>query len=179
MKIAILGWGSLIWDPQDLPREGIWERPGPSLCLEFSRVSRDCRLTLVINPDHGEDCKTYYVLSPRVDIDDAIEDLRSREGTPNKSNIGFVDLERDREQGRDQGSVDIIRGWAEKRGFSGIVWTDLEANFEKQTGKQFGVDAAVAYLEGLPKTAHKLAMKYIDNAPAEVSTPLRSKLAGG
>lgn len=177
MKIAILGWGSLIWDPRDLPRESFWERPGPCLPLEFSRVSRDCRLTLVIDRDHGDDCETYYVLSPRADVEDAIEDLRSREDTPDKSNIGFVDLEHRRERRRDQKSVKIIRAWAEERQFSGVVWTDLKANFEKQTGTPFSVEAAVAYLGGLPETARKLALSYIDNAPKEISTPLRRELA--
>ena len=177
MKIAILGWGSLVWDPRDLPRESYWERPGPSLPLELSRVSRDTRLTLVIDPQNGDDCETCYALSPRSDIDDAIEDLRRREGTPNKSNIGFIDLERTRDRGRNQEPVKIIRAWAEEHRFSGVVWTDLTANFENQTGTPFSVEAAVAYLEGLPETARELALKYINNAPKEISTPLRRKLA--
>ena len=178
MKIAILGWGSLIWDPRDLPRESFWERPGPSLPLEFSRVSMDGRLTLVIDRDHGDDCETYYVVSPRADLKDAIEDLRSREGTPDKSNIGFVDLQRDRHYGRKPEAVEVIRAWAQERQFTGVVWTDLKPNFSKQTGTSFSVDAAVAYLKSLPLSARTRALKYIDNAPEEISTPVRRELAG-
>lgn len=72
----MLGWGSLLWDPRELPREGVWQRGGPQLTLEFSRVSRDGRLTLVIDRRHGDNCDTYYVLSPRLDVDSAIEDLQ-------------------------------------------------------------------------------------------------------
>lgn len=178
MRIAILGWGSLIWDPRDLPRESFWERSGPLLSLEFSRVSRDGRLTLVIDRNNGDDCETCYAVSPRADLEDAIEDLRSRESTPDKSNIGFVDLERDQRHGREQKAVDIIGAWAQQEGFPGVVWTDLQPNFKKQTSKPFSVDTAVAYLEGLPLSSRTLALKYIHNAPAQISTPLRRKLAG-
>ena len=49
MKIAILGWGSLIWNQNGLPVKGQWKKNGPVLPIEFSRVSRDGRLTLVID----------------------------------------------------------------------------------------------------------------------------------
>jgi hypothetical protein len=53
LKIVILGWVSLIWDPRGLPREGPWQEGGPIFPIEFSRVSNDCRLTLVIDPVDG------------------------------------------------------------------------------------------------------------------------------
>lgn len=54
MKIAILAWGSLIWDdnwPEFDKQRGEWLKDGPILPLEFSRVSasRDKALTLVID----------------------------------------------------------------------------------------------------------------------------------
>ena len=52
MKIAILGWGSLLWEGgQEFERwHDAWHNDGPSLKLEFSRVSesRLGALTLVI-----------------------------------------------------------------------------------------------------------------------------------
>ncbi len=50
MKIAILGWGSLLWQPKDLQFDkGIgWSENGPMLPVEFARISKDGRLTLVI-----------------------------------------------------------------------------------------------------------------------------------
>lgn len=172
MKIAILGWGSLIWDPRELPREGVWQELGPVVPLEFSRISSDCRLTLVIDREHGEPCETYFVLSPRVDIDDAIEDVRHREGT-RTSLIGFVDLSHDTRHGRDAQSIVDIEVWAKANEFDGVVWTDLDQNFMAETGAAFTVPRAIAHLESLPVTARKRAMKYIANAPATVSTPLR------
>ena len=84
MKIAILGWGSLVLDPRELPREGVWQYGGPEFRIEFSRVSQDCRLTLAIDNENGKLVSTRYVLSPRSDINDAISDLKLREGTIKK-----------------------------------------------------------------------------------------------
>jgi hypothetical protein len=45
--IVCLGWGSLIWNPKDLPVED-WHGDGPALPVEFARISRGGRLTLVV-----------------------------------------------------------------------------------------------------------------------------------
>ena len=39
MKIAFIGWGSLIKEPRELPIAGEWQSDGPKLWLEFSRIS--------------------------------------------------------------------------------------------------------------------------------------------
>ena len=179
MKIAILGWGSLIWNPQNLPREGTWHKDGPNLPLEFSRVSRDCRLTLVIDEENGVVVPTRYVLSPRMDINDAVHDLRVREETIKKW-IGFVDLRRGKCSNvkfREQANVHkIVHDWCERSKFDGAVWTALPPSFSKETNSDYSVENAVTYLKGLPKTAKKIALKYIQNAPEEIRTPLRVEL---
>ena len=53
MKIAILGWASLVWNPQQLPHKGDWKSGGPRLPIEFSRVSKDGRLTLADASSHS------------------------------------------------------------------------------------------------------------------------------
>lgn len=70
-NIAILGWGSLLWDTShkdfDEQRED-WRFDGPALKLEFSRKSAKRRLnalTLVIDPTHGQSCQVAYALSKR------------------------------------------------------------------------------------------------------------------
>jgi hypothetical protein len=40
VKIAILAWGSLIWDRRDLQIAGDWQAGGPIVKIEFSRVSK-------------------------------------------------------------------------------------------------------------------------------------------
>ena len=46
MKIAVLGWGSLIWDPKELDANNEWNNDGPFLPIEFARISNNGRLTL-------------------------------------------------------------------------------------------------------------------------------------
>lgn len=101
-RVAILGWGSLIWDPGVLKKEGDFVQGGPTLPIAFSRVSSDGRLTLVIDPvsdaenrkpknPAGRDVETWYATSSFQSIAGAIDNLREREGTT-RGNIGFVNL---------------------------------------------------------------------------------------
>ncbi|HEX9667551.1 MAG TPA: hypothetical protein VGA95_13470 [Thermodesulfobacteriota bacterium] len=179
MRIVIIGWGSVIWDPRDLPREGIWQSEGPRLPIEFSRVSRGRRLTGIIDYEHGTDVETKYVISPRVDIDDAIEDLRVREDTV-KKHIGFVDnkhnIASDTAHSNDRRTCETVKRWLAKTDFLGAVWTALRSNFREETGRDFSVEHGVEYIRNLPTTARQQALKYIRNAPTEVDTPLRRKL---
>ena len=97
MRIAILGWGSLLWDTttpqaQEFDRHrGNWLFDGPRLRLEFSRIShsRNSALTLVLDYENGgEPSQVAYALSKRKHPEDAACDLRCREGTVMK-NIGY------------------------------------------------------------------------------------------
>ena len=53
-KIACIAWGSLVWDPRELPVTAVWRRDGPALPIEFARCSVDRRITLVIDPGSPE-----------------------------------------------------------------------------------------------------------------------------
>ena len=45
VKFAVLGWGSLIWDPRELKIAAKFAPNGPLLPIEFCRVSKDGRFT--------------------------------------------------------------------------------------------------------------------------------------
>jgi hypothetical protein len=118
--IAVIGWGSLPWDPRELRVEGQpgqqFTADGPALPLAFSRVSKDGRLTLVIDPKTigagrkpstpaGGDAyalyaRSMYKFDNRYDyggenqsgLGCAIQNLREREGSTNKNDIGYVNL---------------------------------------------------------------------------------------
>ncbi|SRR5581483_2594171 len=178
-QIVILGWGSLLWDtrPEFDDRHEPWQWDGPEIKLEFSRVSRSRHgaLTLVIDPKNGVPCQVAYARSTRKDPDDAICDLRCREGTT-RSNIGFLFSDGSRQQGRDPDSLEAIRSWAETKKFDAVVWTDLDSNFETVCGEPLTIDAALAHLQSLDVKARSGAAEYVRRAPGFVDTPIRRAL---
>ena len=149
------------------------------LPIEFSRVSSDGRLTLVIDPT-GAEVPTRFALSPRTDISDAVEDLRKREGTIRKY-IGFIVAatgKSSRQDFSDQVDVNgILKNWCLSQQIEACVWTALRSNFREELGIDFSPDEAVAYLERLGKGTRENALRYIRNAPTEVDTPLRRKIS--
>lgn len=176
LRIAILGWGSLIWDPRTLPINGNWQTGGPVLPIEFSRISQDRRLTLVIDSANGAPVETRYTQSVRTSISEAVSDLCEREGTVTRL-IGFVDLPNETHRCETCPTIiQSVRAWAHENGFDGVIWTDLPSNFEEKTGEPFSVVRAEACLRQLPATEADRARAYIVNAPAEVQTPLRRRL---
>lgn len=180
MRIAIIAWGSIVWEPRALPYEDDWEHGGPTLPLEFSRVSRNCRLTLVIDGQDGMQCATRYALSNRAALSDAIADLRDREGTL-WSRIGYVDLasgtDSSAEYAQPPGTFDVIAQWCKRHAFESAVWTALCPSFMKEIGKDFSVVAATCHISSLPAQAKKAAIEYFNKAPEEIVTPLREHLA--
>lgn len=77
-QIAILGWGSLLWDEENNRHfdrlHGPWMLDGPDLQLEFSRKSqtRSGALTLVIDSKHGAASTVAYAISTRAEPQAAI-----------------------------------------------------------------------------------------------------------
>ena len=179
MRIAVLGWGSLVWDPRALHLAGGWQKGGPVLPIEFSRVSDDGRLTLVIDERDGTDVPTRYAHSSLADLDLAITDLQEREGTPNRDRIGFADILHDHNCARAQlkhpRACRRIQAWAEEKQFDAVIWTAIGPRFREKTGEPFSVDAAVGYLARLPEQTKALALDYIRNAPWDLETPVRKK----
>ena len=174
-RIALLGWGSLLWDRGEKFDDchGRWHYDGPTLKLEFSRISksRGGGLTLVIDTENGIDTRVAWCLSRRDRIDSAAEDLRKREKT-RRELIGIYSVRGDR-RSHDENAFSEIGGWANERGLDGVVWTDLPSNFDHKTGERFSVDAALRYLKTLRGHDREKAFRYIRNTPAFVQTPLR------
>jgi hypothetical protein len=178
-KIAILAWGSLLWDKTHREfdkHHGAWQSDGPLLKLEFSRksASRLNTLTLVIDPVRGEECKVAYALSKRRTVEKALADLQAREGT-SRRHIGCVFADGSRRQGRDADSVEVILRWARGASLDVILWADLPGDFTPVSRNKF-VKAAVNYLQRLPAEAKALAAEYVWRAPDFIVTPLRTAL---
>ncbi len=77
MRCAVLGWGSLVSDPRELQAATDFAPNGPLLPIEFCRISRDGRLTLVVDETYGAVCTTYSAPSAIETLDGAIENLRT------------------------------------------------------------------------------------------------------
>ncbi len=176
MRIAILGWGSLVWDPRKLPLASSWMSGGPQLPIEFMRISSDGRLTLVIDHTNGVRIVSRFATSARSVLDDAVEDLRQREGPTRRENIGSVIAQGEPTTDAND-STGQIALWCRAAGFDAAVWTALGSNFREKRDAPFTVPAAMTYLAQLDGEQRRLAFAYINRAPAEVDTPLRSAFA--
>ncbi|HTU69563.1 MAG TPA: hypothetical protein VMF11_04505 [Candidatus Baltobacteraceae bacterium] len=176
MKIAVLGWGSLIWCPGALAMKERWRPSGPTLEIEFARISSDGRLTLVLHPSPTQ-VRTYWVLSACDSVAEARENLRRREGT-RLDRIAHASL-------GDGSAVPSLHGSAicewlqETAQLDAVIWTALETNWNEIRRAPFSCDDAVRYLEelrGSDEAAYRRAAEYIRNAPAQTQTPLRERL---
>ncbi len=181
-RIAIIGWGSLIWDLDDLaPKVQVpWLMgAGPVMPFEFSRISpkRKHALAVCIDPDNGDPCATNAILSIRDDIHAAAEDLRARERAARIDFIGFYCARTGTIRSRIPAMAEAVGDWCAVTGAAGAVWTDLDANFEAVHGTPFTVEAAIAYLKALPDESRAEGVRYITLAPATTDTRLRRALA--
>ena len=179
MKIAILGWGSLLWEggPEFDNWIEPWQYDGPTLKIEFSRVSKKRlgALTLVIDTEHGFSTRVAWCLSKRAKLEDAIADLRCREGTTIE-NIGYVHLDEKPARLNALGKEGPIVAWAKEKKLDAVVWTALKSNFKEKVKQPFSVKAVVAYVKTLDPAGKAKAAEYVWRAPEFVQTPVRSAL---
>lgn len=159
MKIACLGWGSLVWNPGVLRCVGGWHPDGPDLPLEFARTSQDGRLTLVLTAG----ARPVPCLWTEVDYTaphHAQEALAGREGCtlpgiglwpgdPPANNFG----------------AEAIAAWAAARGVGAVVWTALKPKFEGIDGSgPASAEAAINYLRNLDARRMSNAQEYVERA---------------
>ena len=178
LKIAVLGWGSLIWCPGSLAIRSRWHNDGPRLPIEFARISDDSRLTLVIRTGSSEQT-TYWALSDFGDLASAMDNLKQREGCRNPDDIHYVTAD-----GQAPGTPETIatktKQWMQgMHNINGTIWTGLESNWKKKRKRPFASGDALAYLEDLSlrdKTAFQRAREYVCNTPPQIQTEVRQML---
>jgi hypothetical protein len=184
MKIAILAWGSLLWHPDTLKIAQEFTLTGPNLPIEFCRISKNGRLTLIIDEDFGTLCQTYAAPSAFSTLDEAIENLREREAMPHARDVGFIDLTTNTRSPfattRHPAATETIAAWAAPAGYDAAIWTALPSDFASTAPEPFSVNAAIRYLETLERSdaqAFATALEYIRRAPEATQTPLRDRAA--
>lgn len=169
MRIACIGWGSLVWSPGVLRCKGDWRLDGPSLPLEFARTSKDGRLTLVLT-DGAASVPALWVELEYADPESARQGLAGREGSGPLS-IGLWPGPAPRHKV----GADEIATWAQKKGLDAVVWTALPPKFAGEDRKApESAQAAVDYLKALDDETIAKAREYVERAPVQVVTAFRA-----
>lgn len=183
-RIAVVGWGSLLWEPShdfnSILSLRDWDPLGPNLMLEFSRISarRAGALTLVVDRVNGAECGTFFNVASLQTIGEVRHALAKREGC-RLNDIGYIDNLGGNEQSRDVEVATLIREWSLQRRMDAVVWTDLPSNFEQKCGgvpigTAFSVESALSHLKSLPEIGRQNAHEYLSRSPERIETPLKS-----
>jgi len=187
MRIACLAWGSLLWDPRTLPLAGPFRLEGPRLPVEFSRVSLDGRVTLVLDGS-APASPTYWAPLAVRDPDEAVEALAERERIVAAERRRFVGVlvrgdgrgirsaEGDRRGETDRALVSAaIASWLEPRPLDAVLWTALPSRGPTGEATRPGFGRLLAHLESLEGEARARAEEYVRRAPRPVRTPHRAR----
>lgn len=168
-NIACLGWGSLIWDPGDLPIQRHWFKDGPLIPVEFARQSNDEQITLVIVPS-AHPVRSLWALMDCDSVGEARKRLRVREGTGDQ----YID-----DWSRGSRSPDCIPGlneWVLGKNIDSVIWTGLPPKFRKENNRLPSEEEVLAHLRKLRGTARDNAERYIRRAPRQVDTAYRRRI---
>jgi len=169
MRIACLGWGSLVWDPQELPIQREWFSDGPLVRVEFLRQSKDGRITLVLDSNETTPpVRSCWAVMDPTDMNKAVEALKNREGG---NHIGSWQI------GQEFSScITDLSEWSAYRGIEGVVWAAFPAKFKCQNGYRPEEDEVIEYLHSLRDAQRDLAERYVRYAPRQIDTPYRRRI---
>jgi hypothetical protein len=173
MKIACLGWGSLVWRPENLHVRSTWFMDGPLLPVEFARQSSDNRITLVLVPGLPV-VRSLWAIMSLDDLEAAKKDLAAREGIRDENirySIGVWDTKTS-----PQNEIETeINRWAGTMGLDAVVWTSLKPRFANQE-RTPSADEVVDYLRKLSHEEQANATEYIRKAPRQIDTDYRHRI---
>jgi hypothetical protein len=169
MKIAILGWGSLIWQPKELAYNKTfgWQKDGPILPIEFARISKDGRLTLVIT-ENGTKVSVLFTLSNYHNLEEATLNLAVREGS-GRNNIGSYDKNKDTFSSKFR-FEDELKNWIKNTDFDAVIWTNLDENWSTK------INNRIEYLKELKGNTSAITEEYIRRTPIEINTDFRKEI---
>jgi hypothetical protein len=171
MVIACIGWGSLIWDPRELPIQRQWFDDGPFIKVEFARQSDDGRITIVIE-NSAAPIRTLWAVMDSTDLGEAREALRQREGP--RTPIGKIGRWH---MGEDAPSeIPGASEWASTLGVDAVVWTNLGSKFNGEPDVTPTIDQVLNYLRRLEGRARDNAERYVRLAPRQIDTAYRRRI---
>lgn len=170
--IACLGWGSLIWDPGELPIQGQWFSDGPLVHVEFLRKSGDGRITLVLDRSASA-TRSLWALMDNTDLGQTKEALRKRENISKENEAKYIGAWSTDETG--PCLIVELPQWAQSRGIDSVVWTALPPKFDERNQVPT-VEDVVLYLSGLSGGERDNAERYVRCAPKQIDTPYRRRI---
>lgn len=173
MKIACLGWGSLVWDPRDLPLQSEWRSDGPLLPLEFTRQSDNGRITLVIT-EGASPVTTLWCELVAATLNEAVAKLADREGIKSKNAARLIGRwsADDPKLGETPAS---ICDWAQSKQLNAVVWTALLPKFSGSANVPTCAQV-VEYLKSTTGGVRSDSERYVRNAPAQITTTYRTSI---
>lgn len=168
MTIACLGWGSLVWRPKNLPCED-WRPDGPVLPVEFARISRGDRVTLVI-VDGVTAVSVLWSPLKVSSLDAAVSALAAREEVPDQ------DIGRWPAPAGAYPHCNIIAKWAAEHDIEGVVWAALKPGFPGQRGAVPKLEQVLAHLDKLQGLMREGAIEYVRQTPKQITTANRAAI---
>lgn len=168
-RIAVLGWGSLVWDPRELPIHREWFKDGPLVQVEFLRQSQDNRITLVLDSE-APPVRSLWAMMDCTELKAAKKALRKREG------CNLEDIHAWPNGKEAPGTILDLEAWAHARSIEAVVWTGLPPKFNDTNGNVPKIDEVLAHLDGLLGAERDNAERYVRNTPRQIDTPYRRKI---
>ena len=158
---------------------GEFRDDGPRLPIEFSRVSLDGRVTLVIDPTARE-IQTLWVPLAARNLNEAVSELGIREKIAPAMRSQWVGrLSVHDPAPASGGSWETLREaitvWLEGQALDAVVWTALPSRGPAGEAKRPHFDHLLEHLKSLDEAARARAEEYIRRAPGTVQTAYRSR----
>jgi hypothetical protein len=175
MKIAFLGWGSLLRISHALKLVGKWQSDGPLFPLEFAYITKSNVLTLAIHPASSQ-VQTFWAQSEFEDLEEAKGALGKLSRTE-LSDISCSSAEEN--SNKDElaaATYDSLRVWLKQKGLDAVVWIGRKSNFKEATGADFTEESAMDFINMLSKNQRLAAEEHIINYPDQIETTLRQQL---
>lgn len=170
MKIACLGWGSLIWKSGALPVGSQWHHDGPAVPIEFVRIADGGELSTAICLN-ATPVPVFWAWLNTASLESACRALRLREAIPEGrvDGVGMMTVT--------ETSVGPLAEWAQAKGIEGLIWTDLPARMAGVEGQIPTLEEARHYLQTLTGETREHAFHYLEQVPAQIDTAYRRALA--
>jgi len=185
MRIAVLAWGSLVWQPRNgfgelcVDPHGDWRSDGPHLPIEFARISADGRLTLIALPGYAHRSPVLWRPSCHDRLEDAISNLAMRETNAPRRHIHAAGRTGVMNGTPDPVVAGAVSGWlASRDDLDAAIWTGLPPGprWEANGHDGFSAEAALSYVSSLTGETRARAAEYVLRAPRQIVTPLRPRL---